>query len=988
MKKHLSKALLTLLVVVILAGSFCTYAAAADEYKNCNSAYGAIIPTDSSLSAPKASYSFSGDSGVFYFMRISKGKPDAWFSVEIFSDAQYTTQIRSFKDQYSTTAGRKPLSVTWNFKTIPSGTYYGKCYTYYLDGENRVIDTNTLTTFKIDINRVGKREVPLKSLTSTANGPKITWETVPTALKYNVYRRAAGEKYWTYLKTVGEDVTSYVDPTAKSGNYYAYTVKCSDGKYTSLYNKKGIFTYYLAQPKLQPVAGVYSSGAAQIKWSKVEGASGYYIYRTGGSLSNYDWVKIATIKNGKTTSYVDSKATSTDWNYTYTVKAYFGKYVSSYDYVGVNYNYIKAPKITKVSSAYEGMEITWTANDPDIVGYYVYRKNGSSWKYLGSTTGKSFVDKTAVSNKTYTYTVKPYAKTNAGAFNKNGVSGKFLATPQLQPLTFDANYRGIIKWSKVDGATGYKVYRKVDDAKSWTLIAMIKNGNTTAYTDASAKRSGAKYTYTVRAYDSKNIHSWFVPAGISDICLAKPLYTVGQIATDDNSLAIEVTWGNINGATNYNVYKRVPGEAWVYLATGITETTFIDTTAESGVTYQYAVRARNDIGSMSWFYTKEATAVSVPTLVDAIVTQTGVSIEWTEVENASYIIYRAPIDSDEWEAIDTCDVTTYEDTTEGVMTASYKYSVAAVVNEFESVKSNVVTNTTDITADATFDEETKSIVITWDSPLVETIIITKVTGEEEPVELGVFSAELYTSIVDSAIEEGKEYTYTLTAISANKVNGVATASAKYPLPPLEAVTFQNIFADYNNGTPICTLEWSEVPFASEYIILRALYDSEEYTEVGSVKAEDGVDGVFTYVDEITEEISYKYVIKAVSEEDREPSQTEPTDKITVYKPLDALSDLVAICNVNPEGETENAITVILTWAPTENAESYIIQRKTEDNNYEILGHINIVEGQEHETTYVDETAIAGVQYTYKVTAVSTNRGSVNNTVDAYLEITE
>lgn len=978
-QKGFSKALITLFAVLLLIGTLCTYALAEEgvEQQPLGKAYGEIIPTDSKLSAQKESYSFYGDSGNLYFMRISKGKENAWFAVEIFSDSQYKNQIRSFKDEFSTTPGNKPLSVTWNFKSLESGTYYGRCYTYYMSGDKKIIDTNSYETFTININRVGKREVTLKSLTCKSNGLEVTWAQVPTAKKYNVYRRAAGEKRWTYLKTLGENATSYLDTTVKSGKYYAYTVKCSDGKNVSLYNKKGIYTYYLAQPQIKSVSGVYSTGAAKLTWGAVDGASGYYIYRKGGSLSNYEWKLIATIKNGKTVSYVDKTATSPDWSYTYTVKAYHGKYYGAHNTTGVDFNYIAAPKITKVGPHQDGVQISWTTDDTDITKFYVYRKNGSSWKLVGSTTAKTFVDKTAESNKTYTYTVKARCKTNVGAYNSKGVSTKYMATPKLQSLTFDSKYRGIVKWSAVDGAAGYRVYRKTNDAKSWKLLATIKNGKTTSYTDASKKSSGAKYTYTVRAYNAKNVQSWFVPEGISGICLAKPVFTVVQKDTADKSIATEVSWKAVKGATNYNVYRRVPGGTWSKLIEGTKELSFVDKTVESGVTYQYAVRARNDAGVISYYYIKSAVAVSAPVISSVAIEDAGVKVQWSAVKDAEYTVYRAKLGTTEWEKLGTSKQTSFTDTSAEAKTTAYSYCVSATVAKVESIKGASASNTTEISAKAVFDKETKSIKLTWDAPLAHTIIISKATGTDDAVELGVYTASLYKSYEDKAIEEGKKYTYTLVAQSSNKVDGTVTVTATYPLPALQPVKITNASADYNNGDAICNIGWSPVEHASEYAVLRSQND-KDYENVGTVKAADIVDGAFTYTDHISADIEYTYKIKAISAEDREPSYTDATDKIIAYKPLDAVADLKAVGEVNKETEK---VEVTLTWAKTENADNYIIERKAADGEFENLVTLPPDKDGVLPTTYTDKQADQDIVYTYKVTAYSAKRGRVSNTVE-------
>ncbi len=978
-QQRFSKALLTFFAVILALCTLCTVASAAtEEVKNLGLAYGEIVPTNEKLGAQVKEYTFYGDSGNLYFMRISKGKPNAQFAVEIFSDSQYKNQIRSFKDEYSATPGNKPLSVTWNFKDLKSGTYYGKCYTIVTEGDKTIIDTSSLKTFTITINRLGKRTVELTKLETVANGMKITWKQVPTATKYNVYRRAAGQKYWTYLKTVGKDVTSYTDTGIKSGTYYAYTVKCSDGKNTSLYNKNGLFKYYLSQPALKAADGIYSAGYANIKWSAVPGASGYYIYRKGGSLSNYEWVNVATIKNGKTTSYIDRKANSSDWVYTYTVKAFFGKYASSYDSRGIDFDYIAAPKITAVAPRENGMSVSWQSTNSNIIKYNVYRKNGNAWKFIGSTTNKWFTDTTAESNKYYTYTVKGISKLNAGGFNQKGVTAKFLASPKLQPLTFDGKYQSIVKWNSVPGATGYKVYRKVNDSKGWYLCKTINKSTVTSFTDACKKGSGYKYTYTVRAFDSKGIHSWFYPNGTSSVVLAKPTFSVKQLDNTTKTFGNEIKWNAVTGATKYNVYRRIPGGKWEALIRGTKALTYADTKAQSGVKYDYAVRALNDSGSISYFYVKSSTAVAIPVITDVTIADAGVVINWKGTDKVTYTIYRAAHGTDKWEKVTTTDKLTYTDTFADTKLKGFNYAVTATINKVESVKSAVASNVTEISATAKFDEKTKSIKLEWTSPLAETVIISKVTNTEEPVELGAYTATLYKSFDDKSVEEGKKYTYTLTAQSKGKVNGTVTVTATYPYPPLDAVTITKISTDYNKGDSTCTLTWNPVKFATEYTVLRSS-DKKEYKSVGTVKAADLKDGSFTFTNHITPELVYTYKITAKSNEDRKESTSAVTNDICVYAPLDAVRDLKASDAVKGD---DGKIQVKISWAETKNAESYKVTRKGADGKWVDLVTFKVTpENKTLPTSYIDKTAEPNVKYTYAVEAISAKRGSVANTIE-------
>ena len=125
-----TKVLITLLVALMFLGTVSIFAIAGDTFANKNLAFGEVVPTDANLRAQKYSYTFYGDKGDMYFMRLSKGVKDTYFSIEIYSDSKYQNQIRNYSKAYDLTPGNKSLKVTWEFKNVDSGTYYGKCYSY------------------------------------------------------------------------------------------------------------------------------------------------------------------------------------------------------------------------------------------------------------------------------------------------------------------------------------------------------------------------------------------------------------------------------------------------------------------------------------------------------------------------------------------------------------------------------------------------------------------------------------------------------------------------------------------------------------------------------------------------------------------------------------------------------------------------------------------------------------------------------------------
>lgn len=78
------------------------------------------------------------------------------------------------------------------------------------------------------------------------------------------------------------------------------------------------------------------------------------------------------------------------------------------------------------------------------------------------------------------------------------VDAATLTAPKLVSVKESKTTKAIIKWKKVTGASGYRIYRS-NDGKNWKTLKTITNGATVTYTD-SKLIVGKRYYYTVRAY--------------------------------------------------------------------------------------------------------------------------------------------------------------------------------------------------------------------------------------------------------------------------------------------------------------------------------------------------------------------------------------------------------------------------------------------------------------------------------------------------------
>ncbi len=234
------------------------------------------------------------------------------------------------------------------------------------------------------------------------------------------------------------------------------------------------------------------SDGIQLRWSEVEGADAYRIYRKSGKSK---WELIDTL-TAPSSSYTDLFVKS-GVKYTYTVRASNEGGSSSYNAKGLSLIYLSTPKITKVTTVKSGIYISW--NKVTGAEYYrVYRKDSKGkWVLIKKTKSLSYTDKSVKSGKNYTYTVIAANGDVRSLYNTKGVSTKFIKTPSLRGI-YTSRSGITFKWDKISGVTGYVVYRKTGSS-GWKKIATVKGSTKTSYLDKSTKK-GKTYTYTVRAY--------------------------------------------------------------------------------------------------------------------------------------------------------------------------------------------------------------------------------------------------------------------------------------------------------------------------------------------------------------------------------------------------------------------------------------------------------------------------------------------------------
>jgi len=162
-----------------------------------------------------------------------------------------------------------------------------------------------------------------------------------------------------------------------------------------------------------------------------------------------------------------------------------------------------------------------------------------------------------------------------------------LPSTPASPKAVSASYNSIkISWDKVDGATGYVLYRYSPAAQGYVRLRVLK----TVYFTDTGLSTGMEYSYKVRAYTAADTNIYGLP---SKALKAMPVPSVpGHFKsfwtsdTGDN-----LNWASVPGATGYVLYRFNPAAGAFERIKVTTAKAYTNTGLIKGTTYYYKVRA-------------------------------------------------------------------------------------------------------------------------------------------------------------------------------------------------------------------------------------------------------------------------------------------------------------------------------------------------------------------------------------------------------------
>ena len=417
---------------------------------------------------------------------------------------------------------------------------------------------------------------------SAASGkPVLTWNAVPGATSYKVYRATSKSGTYSLLGTV--TTTSYTNTGAKEGTTYYYKVKAANGAgesaYSNVVSGKVVVTPKPAAPVVK-IGNSSTSGKPMLTWNAVEGATSYRIYRSTAKGSGYSLLGTTTA-----TSYTNTGAKA-GTTYYYRVKACNDAGLSPYSNIVSGKVKSVTPKpsapVVRIGhSATSGKPmLTWNAVS-GATSYKVYRATSQNGTYslLGTVTATSYTNTGAKAGTTYWYKVKAVNSAGESAYS-NIVSGRATVTTLTMGHSASSG-KPQLTWKAVSGAASYKVYRATAKNGAYSVINTTK---ALTYTNVGAAL-GTTYYYKVEALNAAG-----KSMGFSAIVEGKvaPVLAVGYSSVSGKP---QLTWKAVPGATEYQVYRSIQQNSGYKKINTTTATSYVNTGAKAGTTYYYRIVA-------------------------------------------------------------------------------------------------------------------------------------------------------------------------------------------------------------------------------------------------------------------------------------------------------------------------------------------------------------------------------------------------------------
>ena len=756
----------------------------------------------------------------------------------------------------------------------------------------------------------------------TDEGIKFTWDSVEDAESYEI-RRYSDETGWESAGTTG--TTEFTDKNVESGVEYEYTIRAKNSYGESAYNSQNREAMFIAKPK---VTAENNDGGILVKWTLSDGALSYTLSKRAEGEEK--WTELGTYEDGET-SYTD-KDVDSGVVYEYDVNAFCSPFRTKEAETGAQVCYVEYPKIKSVVNETNGIVLTWRESE-NAVRYDIYRKGtdeDEKMKKIGSSDTLTYTDKDVTTGESYYYAVK--AVTSDGESGLAQYGSVFTRVPSTSIAQAERTANGVyLEWYGVEGATGYKIYRKIPTATVWQEVELYGEDGKKL-----KKLDETNNTYIDETVETDKTYVYSVSVFIGDSESPKSeasekIYFIKApdcvLSNTDNGVLIR--WNKSSESAVYEIYKTDSDGIETLIVSNYASESYCDKSVENGKEYSYCIRAISDKGNSLKGEKATIYCLEKPVNVKAAVVSNGIKITWSPLYGADgYKIYRST--GALAGSVDGSETTGFVDANVS-NNVKYQYYVVGVVGDSESNKSALTTAITYLKAPEKFTVEPTSggLTVSWN----------KLDGASKyrlfykTASASSWKSTDLTSVSKTftGLTEGETYEYKVCAVNGASVLGSESSVKKY-------VYLKETTVKLANSVKGVKVSYSKVTGASGYKILRKASGESSWVTL------DTVSSLTFYDTKATSGKKYTYRVAAVSGSSR-----------SVY----ASSSIryLATPKVSSASTVDSGIKV--TWNKVTGAEGYYLYRKTPSGDWSNIAKTTAV-------SYTDKTAKTGSKYEYTV----------------------
>ncbi|SDA09234.1 Glycosyl hydrolases family 25 [Ruminococcus sp. YE71] len=420
-------------------------------------------------------------------------------------------------------------------------------YTGQVDGISTNVDMNV--DYREKTAAPAKPDAP-DDITATLNGNTavLEWTPVAGADKYEVYRYNKDIDRYIKVNTV---VSPKVTVSA-TGTVIPYTVRSvSISGTTKVYGEYSDLVY-ISNKIISGLGAASDNKSVTVSWNEISTANGYAVYR---SVHGGVYTKIATVEEP---SYTDTN-TEMGIKYTYKVAPVFGKSDddATEGALSTAVSAILTPKQINTVSQYSRTSSAVTIRFGHVLGasgyeFALFNPVTNAYKTVGKTIASAsmYTFKSLSAGTGYQVCVRAYSEadgvTSYAPWSRALKVATNIEAPTILKTTITPS-NVTVTWDAVEGAVGYKVYRR-------SGVSYIKLADTTSLSASFTDTSKGSRSYAVAGYFTANNRNYTSP--YSELCTidgtlpSTPSFTSGSNSGGN----VTLKWSAVPNVTGYRVY--------------------------------------------------------------------------------------------------------------------------------------------------------------------------------------------------------------------------------------------------------------------------------------------------------------------------------------------------------------------------------------------------------------------------------------------------